>query len=81
MLSGEDSYNISLVSSQLLRKQTKRKCVKKKKKKSRTFLVVQWLVLCAPSAGVLGPIPGQGTRLHMQQLKKTIPQPRPTVAK
>lgn len=33
MLSGEDSYNISLVSSQLLRKQTKRKCVKKKKKK------------------------------------------------
>lgn len=77
MLSGEDSYNISLVSSQLIRKQTKRKCVKK----SRTFLVVQWLVLCAPSAGVLGPIPGQGTRLHMQQLKKKIPQPRPTVAK
>lgn len=68
MFSGEDSYNISLLSSQLLRKQTKRKSVKKKNKKSRTFLVVQWLALCAPSAGVLGLIPGQGTTLHMQQL-------------
>lgn len=70
MFSGEDSYNISLLSSQLLRKQTKRKSVKNKNKnkKSRTFLVVQWLALCAPSAGVLGLIPGQGTTLHMQQL-------------
>ena len=35
----------------------------------RTFLVVQWLRLCAFNAGVLGSIPGQGTRSHMEQLK------------
>ena len=29
-----------------------------------TSLVVQWLRLCAPSAGGLGSIPGQGTRTH-----------------
>ena len=32
-----------------------------------TSLVVQWLRLCAPNAGDLGSIPGQGTRVHMLQ--------------
>ena len=32
-------------------------------------MVVQWLRLCAPNAGGLGSIPGQGTRSHMPQLK------------
>ena len=32
-----------------------------------TSLVVQWLKLCAPNAGDLGSIPGQGS--HMLQLK------------
>ena len=31
--------------------------------------MVQWLGLCPPSAGVLGSIPGQGTRSHMIQLR------------
>ena len=35
----------------------------------RTTLVVQWLRLCAPNAGDLSSIPGQGTRSHMPQLK------------
>ena len=30
-----------------------------------TFLVVQWLRLCAPNAGRWGSIPGQGTRSYM----------------
>ena len=30
-------------------------------------MVVQWLKLHAPNTGDLGSIPGQGTRLHMQQ--------------
>ena len=34
-----------------------------------TSLVVQWLRLPTPNAGGLGSIPGQGTRLHMPQLK------------
>ena len=34
-----------------------------------TSLVVQWLRLCAPNAGGVGLIPGQGTRLHMPQLR------------
>ena len=34
-----------------------------------TSLVVQWLRLCAPNAGGLGLILGQGTRSYMQQLK------------
>ena len=34
-----------------------------------TSLVVQWLGLRAPNAGVLGSIPGQGTGTHMPQLK------------
>ena len=33
-----------------------------------TSLVVQWLRLWAPNAGVLGPIPGQRTRSCMPQL-------------
>ena len=34
-----------------------------------TSLVVQWLRLCAPNAGAVGLIPGQGTRSHMLQLR------------
>ena len=34
-----------------------------------TSLVVQCLGLCAPNAGGLGLIPGQGTRSHIPQLK------------
>ena len=34
-----------------------------------TSLVVQWLRLCAPNAGDLGLIPGQGTRSHTLHLK------------
>ena len=34
-----------------------------------TTLVVQWLRLCAPSAGGPGSIPGQATRSHMLQLR------------
>ena len=34
-----------------------------------TLLMVQWLRLQAPNGGVLGSIPGQGTRSHIQQLK------------
>ena len=41
----------------------------KKKKKGGTSLVVQWLRLCAPNAGGLGSIPGQGTRSCRSQLK------------
>ena len=36
---------------------------------SGTFLVVQWLRLHASNAGVLGSVPGQGTRSHMLQLR------------
>ena len=36
-----------------------------------TSLVVQWLSLCAPNAGGLASIPGQGTRSHITQLKIT----------
>ena len=36
--------------------------------------VVQWLRLCAPNAGGLGSIPGQGTRSHMLQLRVHVPQ-------
>ncbi|TEA37350.1 hypothetical protein DBR06_SOUSAS1910041, partial [Sousa chinensis] len=37
-------------------------------------LVVQWLRLCAPNAGGLGSIPGQGTRSHMPQLRACTSQ-------
>ena len=36
-----------------------------------TSLVVQWLRLCAPNAGVLGLITGQGTRSHMHATTKS----------
>jgi len=36
--------------------------------------VVQWLGLCAPSAGNQGSIPGQGIRFHMPKLKVQMPQ-------
>ena len=35
-----------------------------------TSLVVQWIRLHAPNAGVLGLIPGQGTRSHMHAATK-----------
>ena len=44
-------------------------------------LVVQWLRFCAPNAGGLGLIPGQGTRFHMLQLRSCVPQLRPGTAK
>ena len=43
-------------------------------KRMGTSLVAQWLRLCAPNAGGLGSIPGQGTRSHMLQLKARMPQ-------
>ena len=36
---------------------------KKKKKERETFLVVQWLRLCAFPAEGMGSIPGQGTKI------------------
>ena len=47
----------------------------------RTSVVVLWLRLCSSKAGVLGSIPGQGTRIHMLQLRVRIPQLRPGAAK
>ena len=44
-------------------------------------MVVQWLRLCAPTAGGLSSIPGWGTRSHMPQLRVLIPQLRPSAAK
>ena len=41
-----------------------------------TSLMVQWVRLCAPNAGVPGSIPGQGTRSHMPQLRARTPQLR-----
>ncbi|TEA33386.1 hypothetical protein DBR06_SOUSAS8010267, partial [Sousa chinensis] len=35
-------------------------------------LVVQWVRLRAPSAGVLGSIPGRGTRSHMHDATKEL---------
>ena len=40
-----------------------------KKAQVGTSLVVQWLRLCAPTAGHLGLIPGQGTRFHILHLR------------
>lgn len=34
-----------------------------------TSLMVQWLRLCAPNAGGLGSIPGEGIRSHTPQLE------------
>ena len=39
-----------------------------------TSLMGQWLRLCAPNAGGLGSIPGQGTIAHMLQLRVHMPQ-------
>ena len=36
--------------------------------------MVQWLRLCAPDAGGLGSIPGQGNRSHMLQLRVCMGQ-------
>ena len=40
----------------------------------KTSLVAQWLRLCAPNAGGLGSIPGQGVRFHVPQLRIRKPQ-------
>ena len=37
-----------------------------------TSLAFQWLRLYAPSAGGPGPIPSQGTRPHVLQLRPSI---------
>ena len=39
-----------------------------------TSLVVQWLRLCTPSAGGPGSVPGQGTRVHMPQVRPSAKQ-------
>ena len=36
-----------------------------------TSLVAQWIRLCAPNAGCLGSIPGQGIRSHMHATTKS----------
>ena len=41
---------------------------------AETSLVVQWLRLDAPKAGVPGSIPGQGTRSYILQLRVHMPQ-------
>ena len=45
------------------------KILSSKHKDPETSLVVQWLRLCAPSAGGLGSIPDRDTRSHTLQLK------------
>jgi len=44
-------------------------------------MVIQWLGLCAPDAGSLGLIPGQGARSHMPQLRVDMLQLRLGIAK
>ena len=39
---------------------------------SGTSLVAQWLRLCAPNAGGLGSIAGQGTRSHLHATTKSL---------
>ena len=46
-----------------------------------TSPVVQGLRLCAPNAGVLVSIPGEGTRSHMARLRVHMAQPRPSAMK
>ena len=41
-----------------------------------TFLVVQWVRVCAPNAGGPGSIPGLGTRSHLPQRRSCTPQLR-----
>ena len=41
-------------------------------KNARTFLVAQWIRLCASNAGGPGSIPGQGTRSHMHAATKSL---------
>ena len=48
--------------------------IKFKKAEHGTSLVVQWLRLHTHNAGGLGPIPGQGTRSCMLQLRAHMPQ-------
>ena len=51
------------------------KAVKKgntKNASTGTSLVAQWLRLCAPNAGGLGSIPGQGTRSHTHTSTKSL---------
>ena len=52
------------------------------KYQSGASLVGHWLRLCAPKAGGLGLIPGQGTRSHVVQLKRSCtPQERSQMLK
>ena len=55
------------------------KKIKRKKKRPhpRTSLVVQWLRLCAPDAGDLGSIPGEGTGSYRPPWRSFVPQLRP----
>ena len=46
-----------------------------------TSLVARRLRLCAPSAGGLGSIPGQGTRSHWPKRRVHMPQLRPGTAR
>ena len=55
--------------------------VKGQEKNPRTSPVVQWLRLCAPSAGGPGSIPSQRTRSHVPQLRVCKLQLRPSSAK
>ena len=94
----QNQYNIVKFKNKIKLKKNKyiNKLPKGKKKnrpcvipQSRTALVVQWLRLCVPNAGLPGLIPGQGIRSHMaqlrvcmQQLKRShVLQLRPSVAK
>ena len=51
-----------------------RSTTKDKRLSLRTSLVGQWLRLCTPNAGGLGPIPGWGIRSHMPQLTVSMLQ-------
>ena len=52
-----------------------------KDRTSGTFLVVQWLRLLVPNAGVSSSIPGQRTRANMPQLRVLMMQLRPGTVK
>ena len=54
--------------------QVERFSARAKEHRLGTPLLVQGLRLCAPNAGGLGLIPGQGNRSHMPQLRVPTPQ-------
>ena len=48
---------------------------KNQDEKDKTPLVIRWPTFCAPNAGCLGFIPGQETRSHLLNLKRScMPQ-------